>query len=245
MAGSDQPLGWGDRPSPGDAVRIVVDGQSFAAYADSLATDSIDLLAARGALPHELTQPGATDATVEYLVNHDVWRLLGSLGFSRQDEAGTVWRFDHRRVPQLLLRREYVRAPISAGLRLWTPVGRHETRTLSISGDGMTVPAAIVEDVGQEDVAFMLSVPGHSPIRGSARIVRSGDNSGELAFTEISDADRTVLTLAVYDEQRRLKDDAQRSPGLAAKPTVDLQEAQDRYAKAEGPSRNRVDIQVS
>jgi hypothetical protein len=198
-------LAAGGCPVPGAAVRVVVDGQPFEAYADEIADGWIDLLAARGAIPHVVLDRGATGVTVEYLVDDDVWRLLGDLSFFRQESAGTVWRFDFAHTPQLLLRRNYVRAPLAAGVRLWPAGGRVETQTLDVSGGGMRVGAGLDAEVG-DDVGFVLSLPGRPPIRGSAEVVRADDDgSTALSFTHIGDGDRTVLVLAVYDEQRRAK----------------------------------------
>jgi hypothetical protein len=150
---------------------------------------------------------------VEYLVDQDVWRLLGSFSFLRQDAAGTVWRFDFDHRAQLLLRRQHVRAPLDLGVRLWTPAGRLETHTLDVSGGGLRLPAGVPAEIGQR-LGFMLSITGTAVIRGTAEVVRIDptDGSAGLLFTDITPSDRTLLVLAVYDELRRSKSCG---PGIA------------------------------
>jgi hypothetical protein len=194
------------RPSVGDAVRIVVDDEPTEAFADEIAETHLDLLAADSAVPARIRRNGASAVLVEYVAAEDVWRLIGDLACHRQEAAGTILRFTYSSSAQKLLRREFVRADISAGVRLWLPDGeRIETRTLDVSGGGIRVRGTIKAS-GEDGIKLVLALSGRPAIRATAQVVRETDEGDTgLRFTKISDDDRTALMLAVFDAQRRAR----------------------------------------
>jgi c-di-GMP-binding flagellar brake protein YcgR len=116
-------------------------------------------------------------------------------------------RFAHRGRPQLLKRRDYVRATVALPLTL-RAVGADEptvtahAQALDLSGGGMLVrglPNPALDDAH----AFELALDGGTPIRGRGRVVRLvGLDRAGLQFTLIADEDRERIMNAAFDMSR-------------------------------------------
>jgi PilZ domain len=121
-------------------------------------------------------------------------------------------RFAHRGSPQLLKRREYVRATVDLPLRLVTPDADVEDVTthaqaIDLSGGGMLVKGlehAHVDDV----IRFVLDLGDEGePVEGTGRVVRleTADRVG-LQFCDLAQADGIRLMHLAFEmsrEQRR------------------------------------------
>jgi c-di-GMP-binding flagellar brake protein YcgR len=160
---------------------------------------------------------------IEFINDDGIARLHGRLDVPRYrrgsgrgygvgfGEKNTV-RFAHRGSPQLLKRREYVRATVDLPLRLVTPDADVEDVTthaqaIDLSGGGMLVKGlehAHVDDV----IRFVLDLGDEGePVRGTGRVVRleTADRVG-LQFCDLDQADGIRLMHLAFEmsrEQRR------------------------------------------
>jgi hypothetical protein len=160
---------------------------------------------------------------IEFINDDGIARMHGRLDVPRHrrgtgrgygvgfGEKNTV-RFAHRGSPQLLKRREFVRASVDLPLTLLGADADEEDVTthaqaIDLSGGGMLVKGletAHVDDV----LRFALELgDDHPPVRGRGRVVRleTADRVG-LQFCEIDQADRIRLMHFAFEmsrEQRR------------------------------------------
>jgi hypothetical protein len=140
--------------------------------------------------------------------SHDtgVVRLLGRLRMlsGHAEYGGVLVEFTYAGTPQLLLRREHVRAELEAPIDVEGVGWVTQTKTLNISAGGLLVLGPL--DVVPGDivnVAFRL--PGaRTGVRGLARVVHvTAEGNVGIALLDVSPSDQARLTLAVF-EQRRL-----------------------------------------
>ncbi|MCW2985981.1 MAG: PilZ protein [Conexibacter sp.] len=160
---------------------------------------------------------------IEFINDDGIARMHGRLDVPRHrrgtgrgygvgfGEKNTV-RFAHRGSPQLLKRREFVRASVDLPLTLLAAEADEEDVTthaqaIDLSGGGMLVKGletAHVDDV----LRFALELgDDQPPVRGRGRVVRleTADRVG-LQFCEIDQADRIRLMHFAFEmsrEQRR------------------------------------------
>jgi hypothetical protein len=124
-----------------------------------------------------------------------------------------IVRFAHRGSPQLLKRREFVRATVDLPLTLLRPGADEEVVTthaqaLDLSGGGMLVSGLAHCPRLDQELRFALDVgDGGEPVRGTGRVVRqeTGDRVG-LQFSTIAQADCVRLQHLAFEmsrEQRR------------------------------------------
>jgi hypothetical protein len=162
--------------------------------------------------------------TIEFINDDGVARMHGRLdvpqyrrGARRGDGAGdgakdTV-RFAHRGSPQLLRRREFVRATVDLPLTLLAADADEQDVTMQahaidLSGGGMLVSGLAHCPSLDQELRFALEVgDGGEPVRGTGRVVRqeTGDRIG-LQFSEISQPDCVRLQHLAFEmsrEQRR------------------------------------------
>ncbi|HWH92958.1 MAG TPA: PilZ domain-containing protein [Baekduia sp.] len=180
--------------------------------ADGLGFFDLDLLE-RPATPQPLLERRAL--MIEFVNDDGVARLHGRLDaprYRRGRERQDAVRFAHRGSPQVLKRREFIRATVDLPLRLIDPgadqgdVTAH-AHALDLSGGGMLVeglPAPQLEDL----VCFELCLAeGEEPVRGQGRVARvESEGRTGLQFTEVAEADRIRimhLAFAMSREQRR------------------------------------------
>jgi hypothetical protein len=160
---------------------------------------------------------------IEFINDDGIARLHGRLDVPQHRRGvgrgyGTGWgekntvRFAHRGSPQLLKRREFVRATVDLPLTLLGRGADQEDVTthahaIDLSGGGMLVEgldSAHVDDV----LRFALELgDGQDAVRGCGRVVRleTADRVG-LQFCELGQPDRVRLMHVAFEmsrEQRR------------------------------------------
>jgi c-di-GMP-binding flagellar brake protein YcgR len=161
--------------------------------------------------------------TIEFINDDGVARMHGRLdvpqhrrghgrGYGSGFAAKETVRFAHRGSPQLLRRREYVRATVDLALTL-TPIGADadgvtmNAHAIDLSGGGMLVKGMHCPHAG-ETLLFTLDLgDGSTPISGQGRVVRleTSDRVG-LQFCELADPDCIRMQHLAFEmsrEQRR------------------------------------------
>jgi hypothetical protein len=160
---------------------------------------------------------------IEFINDDGIARLHGRLdvpryrrGVGRGVGAGfgdkNVVRFAHRGSPQLLKRREFIRATVDLPLTLLAPGADEEGVTthahaLDLSGGGMLVKGLETPHLDDE-VGFELQLgDGGAPVRGRGRVVRleTADRVG-LQFSVLEQADCVRIQHLAFEmsrEQRR------------------------------------------
>jgi c-di-GMP-binding flagellar brake protein YcgR len=156
---------------------------------------------------------------IEFINDDGIARLHGRLdvpqhrrGIGRgYGEKDTV-RFAHRGSPQLLKRREYVRATVDLPLTLLAAAADGDDVTthahaIDLSGGGMLVKGLQAPQLGDE-LRFVLEPgDGEPPVTGCGRVVRleTSDRVG-LQFSDVAQPDRIRLMHLAFEmsrEQRR------------------------------------------
>jgi hypothetical protein len=156
---------------------------------------------------------------IEFINDDGIARMHGRLdvpqhrrGIGRgYGEKDTV-RFAHRGSPQLLKRREYVRATVDLPLTLSTTGADVDDVTvhahaIDLSGGGMLVKGLQAPRLGDE-LRFELELgDGDTPVTGCGRVVRleTFDRVG-LQFSDVAQPDRIRLMHLAFEmsrEQRR------------------------------------------
>jgi hypothetical protein len=161
--------------------------------------------------------------TIEFINDDGVARMHGRLdvpqhrrgngrGYGAGFAAKETVRFAHRGSPQLLRRREYVRATVDLALTL-TPIGADadgvttRAHAIDLSGGGMLVKGMHCPHAG-ETLQFSLDLgDGSAPVTGTGRVVRleTGDRVG-LQFSQLGDAECIRMQHLAFEmsrEQRR------------------------------------------
>jgi hypothetical protein len=156
---------------------------------------------------------------IEFINDDGIARMHGRLDVPRHrrgigrgyGEKDTV-RFAHRGSPQLLKRREYVRATVDLPLRLSAAgadvddVTTH-AHAIDLSGGGMLVKGLQAPRIGDE-LRFELELgDGDTTVTGCGRVVRleTSDRVG-LQFFDVAQPDRIRLMHLAFEmsrEQRR------------------------------------------
>jgi hypothetical protein len=155
---------------------------------------------------------------IEFINDDGVARMHGRLdvpqyrrGIGRGYANKDTVRFAHRGSPQLLKRREFVRATVALPLTIVAADADEETVTahaqaLDLSGGGMLVGGLAAPALGDEH-AFVLELAGGEPIHGRGQVVRLVDQDrAGLQFTAVQQPDRVRLmhlAFAMSREQRR------------------------------------------
>jgi hypothetical protein len=157
---------------------------------------------------------------IEFINDDGIARMHGRLdvpqyrrGIGRGYEDKNTVRFAHRGSPQLLKRREYVRATVDLGLTLLSTNADEESVTsthahaIDLSGGGMLVRGLPCPRLDAE-LRFELELSdGAEPVRGTGRVVRhETDDRFGLQFSEISQPDCIRLQHLAFEmsrEQRR------------------------------------------
>ena len=158
--------------------------------------------------------------TIEFINDDGVARMHGRLDVP-QYRRGTSYgylakdtvRFAHRGSPQLLRRREFVRATVDLALTLHDPGADDPTVTthahaIDLSGGGMLVKGLHAAPNLDAELQFELELgDGAEPVRGTGRVVRleTADRIG-LQFIDVSQPDCVRLQHLAFEmsrEQRR------------------------------------------
>jgi hypothetical protein len=152
---------------------------------------------------------------IEFINDDGVSRMHGRLDVpAHRRGAATTVRFAHRGSPQLLKRREFVRATVDLPLTL--SVGDADeapviadAHALDLSGGGLLVAGLPAPKLGDEHDFTLTVGAGEPPIRGRGRIVRLvGTDGAGLQFTTIDEPGRVRLTQLAFtmsrDQHRRI-----------------------------------------
>jgi c-di-GMP-binding flagellar brake protein YcgR len=155
---------------------------------------------------------------IEFINDDGIARMHGRLdvpqyrrGRGRGYEHKDTVRFAHRGSPQLLTRREFVRATVTLPLTIDGAAADQEdvsahAQALDLSGGGMLVRGLPNPALGDEH-GFTLELAEGEPVRGRGRVVRivAVDRAG-MQFTELEQEDRVRLMHLAFEmsrEQRR------------------------------------------
>jgi hypothetical protein len=156
---------------------------------------------------------------IEFINDEGIARMHGRLdvpqhrrGIGRGYGDKDTVRFAHRGSPQLLKRREYVRATVDLPLTLLAGVADQDDVTthaqaIDLSGGGMLVKGLRTPQLGDE-LRFVLELgDDESPISGAGRVVRveTADRVG-LQFCDLAKSDSIRLMHLAFEmsrEQRR------------------------------------------
>lgn len=151
---------------------------------------------------------------IEFVNDDGIARMHGRLDVPayRSGARHDTVRFAHRGSPQLLKRREYVRATVDLPLTLTGPRADDDPVTLhahaiDLSGGGMLIDGLDVCPRRDDVLRFTLDLGDDEPVRGRGRVVRleTATRAG-LQFTDLDQADRVRLmhlAFAMSREQRR------------------------------------------
>ena len=151
---------------------------------------------------------------IEFINDDGVARMHGRLDVpaTRRGVSDPVVRFAHRGSPQLLKRREFVRATVELALTLLGDGADEEVVTadaqaLDVSGGGLLLGGLANPRIGDEH-GFTLDLgDGGALVQGRGIVVRLvGTDRAGLQFTELDEAGRIRLTQLAFTmsrEQRR------------------------------------------
>lgn len=152
---------------------------------------------------------------IEFVNDDGIARMHGRLDVPayRSGARQDVVRFAHRGSPQLLKRREFVRATVDLPLTLTGPRADDDPVTLhahaiDLSGGGMLVDGLDICPRRDDVMRFSLDLgDGEDAVRGRGRVVRleTASRAG-LQFTDLEQADRIRLMHLAFEmsrEQRR------------------------------------------
>jgi hypothetical protein len=194
---------WAELPEAGDEVRLLLGDVDVEARVQAAPAGRLEL--ALHAAPLNLRRASGLAAQVHSCTETGVVRLLGRLRMlSGHTSGGVLVEFTYAGTPQLLLRREHVRADLEAPIELYLPGGVVHSQTVNMSAGGLLVRGPVDARIGDRvEVSFRL--PGaRAGVRGMAGVVHvtpAGDVG--VALLDVSAADRARLTLAVFEERRR------------------------------------------
>jgi hypothetical protein len=207
-------------PSVGDELLLAVpQTEQVLARVEADGPGFFDLkLLEQPATPQPLLERSAL--MIEFINDDGIARMHGRLDVPQYrrgtgrgyGEKNTV-RFAHRGSPQLLKRREYVRALVDLPLTLSAVDADEEhvtthAQALDLSGGGMLVKCQHGKLKLDDELRFVLDLGDDGPpVGGLGRIVRQEtDERIGLQFTEVDQADRIRLAHAAFEmsrEQRR------------------------------------------
>jgi hypothetical protein len=158
---------------------------------------------------------------IEFINDDGIARMHGRLDVPQHRRGygyGYGWgdndtvRFAHRGSPQLLKRREYVRATVDLPLTVLAGAADEEDVTIhahavDLSGGGMLLKCLTAPALGTE-LRFALELGDDgAPVHGTGRVVRHEDGTRVgLQFTEVAQADAIRLMHLAFEmsrEQRR------------------------------------------
>jgi hypothetical protein len=153
---------------------------------------------------------------IEFINDDGIARMHGRLDVPeyRRRRAGApadTVRFAHRGSPQLLQRREFIRATVALPLTILAGEADEEAVTahaqaLDLSGGGMLVRGLPNPAIGDEH-RFVLELADGEPVRGQGRVMRIvGIDRVGVQFTDVEQEDRVRLMHVAFEmsrEQRR------------------------------------------
>jgi len=147
--------------------------------------------------PPSLRNPGGTDARLEFVAERGACRLLGTAKMVAELKA----EFRHDVAPQLLLRGDRVRAPVTMKIEVEISPGDTKVgETRDLRANGALIVGPIDLDLGRL-VLYALYLPGREePIKGQGRVTRIAEN-GDVAihFGDMTFTQQAAIALAVFE----------------------------------------------
>jgi c-di-GMP-binding flagellar brake protein YcgR len=202
-------------PAPllgGDVSLVIPDREMLRARVDDIVDGGVDL----AVLQSPVTRDHRSTSYVEFVGPAGLWRYVGRFvpldrsAFTDPDGVRQVVRFTFAGPPQLMQRREFIRADHAAPVVMFDlrdPDAVAESGlTVNVSGGGLLVCGFTTIDVG-DDLRADLWLEADGPrVLAECRVVRVTDDGRHgVQFTHISEADRDQLVEFAYglDRARR------------------------------------------
>lgn len=197
-------------PLPGsDASLVIPDREMLRARIDDAFDGGVDL----AVLQASITANHRSTSYLEFVGAEGLWRYVGR--FSPVDRAAytnpegvrQVVRFIFAGPPQLMQRREFIRADHTAKVVLFDlndpDAVAQSGLTINISGGGLLVRGFTGFEIGDELHADMRLEAGGERIVAHCRVVRvTPDGHHAVQFTEIGVGDRDALVDLAYALER-------------------------------------------
>ena len=190
-------------PHVGEHVHVLAGDRRIEATVHAAPVGRLELVV--DAVPFNVRRSADVAAQVHASTETGVCRLLGRLRMlsGHLADGGVLVELTYAGTPQLMLRREHVRAELSVPIEFELASGVVRTNTINVSAGGLLVCGPVDVEL-DELVTVSFRLPGQRrAVRGKAWIVRvtpEGDVGIALA---VPAADRARLTLAVFEERRR------------------------------------------
>jgi hypothetical protein len=197
-------------PLPGEDVSLVIpDRQMLRARVDDDFTGGVDL----AVLQSSLSANHRSTSYLEFVGAEGLWRYVGRFvpldraAYTDPEQVRQVVRFTFAGPPQLMQRREFIRADYVTLVSLFD-LGDPDAVaqpgfTVNISGGGLLVRGCAGLEVEDHVHADLLVEPHGPRIVAECRVVRVTDD-GHVAvqFTAIAEADRDILVEFAYALER-------------------------------------------
>jgi hypothetical protein len=193
-------------PLPGGDVSLVIpDHEMLRARVDDLVEGAVDL----AVLQAQRTPYHHTTSYVEFVGAEGLWRYIGRYqpldraAYTDPKGVRQVVRFTYAGPPQLMQRREFIRADHVTQVNLFKVDDDDAIAeagwSINISGGGLLVRGFQHIDVGDRLHVDMMLEPGGRRIVAAGRVVRAtGEGHHGIQFTDVADADRDALVEFAY-----------------------------------------------
>jgi hypothetical protein len=197
-------------PLRGEDVSLVIpDREMLRARVDDAFPGGLEL----AVLQTPLTSNHRSTSYVEFVGSDGLWRYVGRFipldrpAHTDPDGVREVVRFTFAGPPQLMQRREFIRADYVVPVNLYDARKRHAVAeagfTINVSGGGLLVRGFHTIDVGDVLYVEMRLEPGDPLILAVCRVVRATPEGHHgVHFTEIYDDDRDDLVEFAYAIER-------------------------------------------
>jgi hypothetical protein len=193
-----------------DVSLVIPDREMLRARIDDTFEGGVDVAVLQSSLAsvhHRAT------SYLEFVGAEGLWRYAGRFtpvdraAYTNPDGVRQVVRFSFAGPPQLMQRREFIRADHAAAVALVDlrdpDAVAQSGFTINISGGGLLVRGFTGLDVGDELRADLLLEAGAARIVAHCRVVRvTPEGHHAVQFTEISIADRDALVEFAYVLER-------------------------------------------
>jgi PilZ domain len=190
-------------PVVGEHVQLVVGELRLDARVHATPPGRLEL--ALPFAPIDVRRSRDLSAQVHSVHETGICRVLGRLRMlSGRGDEGVLVELTYAGTPQLMLRREHVRAGLSTPIALALPSGTVHTRTINVSAGGLLVAGPVRVNVSDLVPVFFRLPGSRTGVSALARVVRrTTDGHIGIALVAVTEADQARLTLAVFDERRR------------------------------------------
>jgi PilZ domain len=197
-------------PLPGGDVSLVIpDREMLRARVDDLVDGAVDL----AVLQAQRTPYQHTTSYVEFVGAEGLWRYIGRYqpldraAYTDPKGVRQIVRFTYAGPPQLMQRREFIRADHVTQVNLFKVDEQDAVAeagwSINVSGGGLLLRGFQHIAVGDRVHVEMMLEAGGSRIVAEARVVRAtAEGHHGLQFTEVGDLDRDALVEFAYAIER-------------------------------------------